>query len=993
MAVVSHKVVSSASGRPFRVLHILAGVSVSVVSASFSIAQTTNSTRTVNVGAEIQQLIEADWIARDTRFGQKENIDSSGAPLVTTAQDASGGCDGVKNGRWGFHTASGEQDPWWQVDLGKVCVLDRVVIYNRIDRGTASRTRNIRISVSEDSDCRQFKQIYQHGGTPFHGITEGGPLTVDLKGKNVSARAVRLHISGRCSFALDEVEVYAAADPKKNIALGSPADQKSVGPYSYPGTLPEGVDRATPPVVAREGTFTLAHTRDVVDRACKLADRIGPTAKPDRLNPLREQLERFEQRLSQFETESTVQDETRRELYFEARGLARRIAFCNPLLNFDRLLFIKRHDSAGVFHMCDQYYGCNAKPGGGLFALSDPFGPNPKLTNLLENSVVENGRLKGQTLAGGSFLSPELSFDGKTILFAYSEAKAWEKYQGNEAYEWKPEYSFHIFKCNADGTRLVQLTDGDWNDFDPCFLPNGRIAFISERRGGYLRCGRHCPVYTLHSMNCDGSDIILLSFHETHEWHPSVANNGMLVYTRWDYVDRDTNVAHHIWTCYPDGRDPRSFHGNYPDRRESRPWMEMSIRAIPGSHKFVACTGAHHGHEFGSLVLIDPLTEDDNAMSQLTRLTPEVPFPEAEGGKRNVRRYSVYGTPWPLSEDDYLCVYDAEVKNRGVYWIDRFGNKELVYRDPQISCLSPIPFRPRFKPPVIPDRTIQTVEAREAAPTERPATLAVNNIYDSDFVWPADTKITALRVIQVLPKTTAPPNQPRIGVGNQTNARAVLGTVPVESDGSVYFEAPAGKEIYFQALDERGMAVQSMRSGTYLHPGEQLTCQGCHERKPHTPQRLTATLALSRPPSQIQPEVNGTNPFNYVRLVQPVLDRHCVACHKKEKALDLTGVVEGKNGWTRSYANLAPKYGFYFHVSNGSINTGVHGGSRTTPGQFGARASALLAYLDESHHGVKLSPEDYHRMVLWLDSNSEFFGSYEDTLAQARGEIVFPTLD
>ncbi len=71
--------------------------------------------------------------------------------------------------------------------------------------------------------------------------------------------------------------------------------------------------------------------------------------------------------------------------------------------------------------------------------------------------------------------------------------------------------------------------------------------------------------------------------------------------------------------------------------------MEMNIRAIPDSHKFVASTGAHHGHAFGSLVLIDPRVEDDNAMSQLTRLTPDVPFPEAEGGKQNIRQH------WPTA--------------------------------------------------------------------------------------------------------------------------------------------------------------------------------------------------------------------------------------------------------------------------------------------------------------------------------------------------------
>jgi len=284
----------------------------------------------------------------------------------------------------------------------------------------------------------------------------------------------------------------------------------------------------------------------------------------------------------------------------------------------------------------------------------------------------------------------------------------------------------------------------------------------------------------------------------------------------------------------------------------------------------------------------------------------------------------------------------------------------------------------------------------------------VTNVYDSDFRWPAGTKIAALRVIQVLPKTTPPPNQPRIGIAQQTNARAVLGTVPVEADGSAYFEAPVGKEIYFQALDGDGLAIQSMRSGTYVHPGERLTCQGCHEPK-HRPPATGGTAGLSssarlgdpavppaalrRAASKILPEADGSNPFSFVRLVQPVLDRHCAACHHQKKALDLTGKVEGSYGWTRSYANLADKYGFYFHVTNGAINTGVHGGSRTLPGQFGARAARLTEYLGEKHYGVKLSPEERRRITLWLDCNSEFFGSYENTTAQSRGEIVLPTLN
>ncbi len=738
--------------------------------------------------------------------------------------------------------------------------------------------------------------------------------------------------------------------------------------------------------------FPQEQTNKLIARGYKLAERLGLLCAPNsQLEPLVSELHRIEADLRAAKPGGQMPIDKRRDVYLDVRRTIRRMAFCNPLLDFDRLLFIKRHHPRGVFHMCDQYYGFNAVPGGGLYVLSDPFGPNPKLIDLLADVTVENGRLKGCTLAPGGFLSPEVSYDGKTILFAYTQGKG-------KDLEWTPQSCYHIFKLELDsakGPRLVQLTDGPWDDFDPCFLPNGRIVFNSERRGGYLRCGRHCPTYALHSMAPDGSDIIHFSYHETHEWHPSVTNDGMVVYTRWDYVDRDTNIAHHIWTCFPDGRDPRSLHGNYPARRETRPWMEMSIRAIPSSHKFVATAAAHHGNAFGSLVMIDLRREDDGMMSQLTRLTPDVPLPEAEKHIRPIEDCMVYGTAWPLGEDDYLCAYDRHAKNHGIYWIDRFGNKELLYRDPSIPSMSPIPLRPRTKPPVIPSRTVQTAEDIEKAEGVRPQeTITVLNVYNSDFQWPKGAKVTKLRIIQVLPKTTPPPNQPRIGTADQTNARAVLGTVPVEADGSAHFEAPLGKMIYFQALDERGMAIQSMRSGTYVHPGEQLSCVGCHEPKGRTvtPSAVTP-LALRRPPSEIEPDVDGSNPFNYARLVQPVLDRNCAGCHSREKALDLTGVIEGKNGWTRSYSNLAEKYGFYFHVRNGSINTGAHGGSRTLAGQFGARAAGLLKFMNEEHYGVKLSQEDFHRLTLWLDCNSEFYGSYENTVAQAMGQVVQPTLD
>jgi hypothetical protein len=735
--------------------------------------------------------------------------------------------------------------------------------------------------------------------------------------------------------------------------------------------------------LAQDGGDSLQPARATIERGRALLKRLQAEGQSPELARLARHLDIREQAV---ETRLAIGDADEHLRRLGAHGLVRQIAFANPRLRqIKRLLFITRHDARGVFHMVDQFYGFNAQPGGRLLVLEDPFGPEPRLVDLLKDAVVQNGRLQGQRLEGGAFLSPEVSFDGTTILFAWCQAQG-------EDLEWSERACYHLFKVNADGSDLTQLTDGPYDDFDPCFLPNGRVVFVSTRRGGYLRCGRHCPTYTMFSMAADGSDLRCLSFHETHEWHPSVAHDGRVIYTRWDYVDRDTNIAHHPWECRPDGSDPRAMHGNYPDRRESRPWMEMDLRAIPGSRKFVAVAAAHHGHAFGSLVLFDPAVPDDGAMSPLTRLTPEVPFPEAERNQKPIADCMVYGTPWPLSEDDYLCVYGADAKNRGVYWMDRFGNKELIYRDPAISSHSPIPLQARPKPPVIPDLKLASSDPGEVAPAT--ATVAVMNVYDSDFAWPEGTQITALRIIQVLPKSTAPPNEPRIGVADQTNARAVLGTVPVEPDGSVHFEMPSGIPVYFQALDADGLAVQSMRSATYAQPGRPMTCLGCHEPRNRTAGGLSGQpMALARAPSRIEPELEGANPFNYVRLVQPVLDRKCVGCHEQEQALDLSGTLEGPHHWTRSYQNLAAAYGFYFHVSNGSINQGVHGGSRTIAGAFGARASKLLDYLGPEHYDVELSAEERHRITLWLDCNSEFYGAYENTLAQARGEVVRPGLE
>ncbi|MHC4691796.1 MAG: discoidin domain-containing protein [Planctomycetota bacterium] len=304
-----------------------------------------------DVGDSVRELVEAEWVREDIKFSSGRTDAAKGVKAnesgVTTGQDAAGGCDGVKNGAFGFHVASKEQDPWWQVDLGETVKLERIVIHNRTDGGTAPRTRNIQILVSESDEKPRFRLVYQHDGQIFYG--ENKALKVSFKDKNVSARIVRLAIPGKCSFALDEVEVYATDDPKKNIALGKPADQKSVSPHSYPGTT------VVRPGETPGGGFFLTHTKQIVDRAEQLALRLKrQKGDAERLRKLSIGLVSLKERINRSEAKKTISEEARKSLYFEARGLLREIAFCNRLLDFDKILFIKRHDSGGVFHMCDQ---------------------------------------------------------------------------------------------------------------------------------------------------------------------------------------------------------------------------------------------------------------------------------------------------------------------------------------------------------------------------------------------------------------------------------------------------------------------------------------------------------------------------------------------------------------------------------------------------------------------------------------------------------------
>ncbi len=900
--------------------------------------------------------LEADWLHAEALRREAARLARlPGAGTVRTDEDARGGCDGVRTGQWGFHTEN-EENPWWQVDLGEVLPLARAVLYNRCD-ACGERNRHIRVLLSGDGAA--FETAYQHDGTLFGGHPDGKPLTVPLRG--AKARYVRLQIAGRSYLHLDEVEVYGT-DDGVNLALGRPADQSSVSQWSVahpspgeeasPGDARLAAERGLrlAACLARMGLDTGAETRRLQDTAAAAA--VDPEAARD----------------------------ARRALYLEARRITRGLALRNPLLDFDAILFVKGAPTRFP-HISDQYYGWWSRPGGGVFLLRGFASGRPQVRCLTAGWPE------------GSFVRPDLSYDGTRVLFSYCR-----HYPGLADLRDKaskanvPEDAFyHIFEMGLDGSGLRRLTRGRYDDVDARYLPDGRIVFVSTRKGTALQCGRasaqatlqadlpdsyvRCggdnyrpvPVFTLHTMDADGGDLRAVSAFENFEWTPAVGHDGRILYTRWDYIDRFNGHFFSLWAARPDGANPELVYGNFT----VRPQVVYEARPIPGSRRLVATAGAHHSITGGSLILLDR-TRGTEGDAPLVRLTPEVPFPETEAWAG-----TYYANPFPLSEEFFLVAWsdrrlpphsrvDASDQNpvnaAGIYLYDAFGNLELLYRDPDLSSSCPIPVRPRPRPPVI-------AGTDDGTPQE-----GVFFVQDAGAGLDAALRgaVRRVRVVGVPPKTQPHMNTPNLGVSGEDPGKFVIGTVPVAEDGSAAFRVPAGVPVFFQLLDEQGLALQTMRTLTCVLPGQTLSCVGCHEpRETAPPSSRGVRLAARREPARPVPGPDGTWPLRFDRLVQPVLDRHCVSCHRpdgahpKAAALDLTPAA--------AYASLLAAAG-------NNLRGLAFERDRSVPGDCPARKSRLWAVLttDPGHTALGFPPDSLERLAAWMDLYAHRQGHFSD---------------
>ena len=657
-----------------------------------------------------------------------------------------------------------------------------------------------------------------------------------------------------------------------------------------------------------------------------------------------------------------------RDLFAQAVDLRRRAIFSHPALDFDRLLLTKRPPSA----LCapgDSYYGLNNGAGPGLVILDQWKADRPKETLLLEGK-----------LPTGCAMHPDLSFDGKRVVFAYADHTVPRDLR-----------QFFLHEICIDGTGLRQITGSDNDplagaggrmtvlseDYDPCYLPDGGLAFISTRNQGGVRChngGRYCPTFLLYRCDGDGSNVHQLSFGEANEWDPMMMPDGQIIWMRWDYINRPVIPTFGLWTTRPDGTAAGHYFGSYTPN----PCRICQPRPIPGSHKIVATTAGHHTIQAGSLILIDREISEDG-LQAITRLTPEATFPESEPDSP-----VSFSTPYPLSEDLFLAAFCPDpypcsmaqypqTDAYGIYLVDTLGGRELIHRDPEISCFAPIPVRPRPVPPV----RSSSVAGKEA---ETKGVFYLQDVHESTQDIARGT-IKWLRVNELIPQPTQ--RVPYSSAVRFEVLKRVVGTVPIDESGSVAFEAPAGVPLQFQALDENGMAVLSMRTFTYLQPGEQMGCVGCHEPRTSSP-----TIQPSPTDGQVLKLVPSTGPqyeggFSFAKSVQPVLDRYCIGCHGlKETAgkIDLLGTIDAtEENVANTFQRLLPSTAYASLTgADGMVKIAQYGRETwySQPKDYFAHGGGLSELVLNSHEGVDLDLESRQRIIDWLDLNAQFHGTY-----------------
>ncbi|MCP4785445.1 MAG: hypothetical protein GY903_22895 [Fuerstiella sp.] len=637
--------------------------------------------------------------------------------------------------------------------------------------------------------------------------------------------------------------------------------------------------------------------------------------------------------------------------------LQREALVANPLVSDHPILFVTRPQYSSHYHAIDTLFVTGEHNpdrgiphselfrGGGTMKTIDL--KTGKLTILLE---VPEGIVR----------DPDIHFDGERIVCAIRNHK---------------DEDYHIYEVSADTGDLKRLTRATGvSDFDPIYLPDDTIVFSSTREPKYNMCSRDVAA-NLFRMEPDGANIFQITKNTLFDNHAELMPDGRILYARWEYVDRNFGDAHGLWTVNPDGTNQAIYWGN----NTAVPGAAFNAHIIPGTQQVLCIFGPHHDRLWGALALIDPRHGIDGRPGVMRTWPAEtINWVRKAGGfdcDAFSRLKTKYEDAWPLNDKYFLCSRMTGVgEETGIYLIDIFGNELLLHTESP-GCYDPMPLTTRTRPPVIPSRRNFNKE---------PGRLYVNDVYQGTHMKGVRRgSVKWLRVVESPEKRHWSPGSwgaqgytaPGMNWHSLENKR-ILGTVPVEEDGSAYLSVPSDTFVYFQLLDEEKMMVQSMRSGTVLQSGEWVGCVGCHDDRHAAPAHYgnKKSLALQRAPSQLNGWYGKPRLFGFMAEVQPVFDRHCVECHDYNKPAGekLNLAPDRLIGFNTAYNELWRK---------GFLRLAGGGPAENLPAySWGSHASRLIREMRQptvaEHKDIKLSPEEFDRVVTWLDLNGVYYPTY-----------------
>ena len=621
-----------------------------------------------------------------------------------------------------------------------------------------------------------------------------------------------------------------------------------------------------------------------------------------------------------------------------AANLKRKSLLSNPLLDFDKMILIRRSErNHGLVNNWVVNSNINRRP----------------FDNEIVSLSLKDKDAKLQTLYKPDdpvFIGDvDLHFDGERILFSMAESnKTWQ-----------------VWEVGINGKGLTQVTPGDakdYDNYDGCYLPDGRIIFASTRLFHGVPCvGGAAEVANLFLLDRENNNVRQLCYDQDQNWHPTVINNGRVMFTRWEYSDTAHYFSRIVMTMNPDGTDQKAYYG-------SNSYWPNSIffaRPIPDQPtKFVGIVSGHHGvPRMGELVIFDPAIgrfEADGVVQRIPGFGKKVEPVIVD--KLVDKVWPRFLHPYPLSDKYFLVSCQPSPQSLwGIYLVDVFDNMTLIKELKGNVLFEPLPLRKTKKPPVLADRVDLTRDD---------STVMITDVYEGPGLAnvPRGT-VKKLRIYELHYGYRGMGGHRNIAVEGCWDVRRILGTVDVNPDGSASFTVPANTPHAIQCLDADGAAVQVMQSWYTSMPGEIVSCIGCHEDQNQTPPNKR-TVASRKEPSKIQPWYGPTRGFSFNREVQPVLDKYCVGCHdgKKESRPDF--VSKKKNGWgnfPEPYLALHP------YVRRPGPESDYH---LSNPYEYHVNTSELIQMLRKDHHGVKLDTESWDKIVTWIDLNVPAHGTW-----------------